>query len=112
MVGALFGARGTGSLAPPQRCLLRLEVSVAPDDLDNIAEREDKGHAADEIAYEGDCRKCTCDHAAGGRHGVAVLAVSDHARDRAPCKGTRHQRDANNTAHEGSGKRQTSDRDN
>lgn len=33
--------------------LLRLEVSVAPDDLDNIAEREDKGHAADEIAYEG-----------------------------------------------------------
>ena len=47
--------------------LLGLEVGVAPDDLDNVAEREDKGHAADEIAYEGDCRKRACDHAAGAK---------------------------------------------
>lgn len=37
--------------------LLRLEVGVAPDDLDDVAEHKDKGHTADEIAYEGDCRK-------------------------------------------------------
>ena len=47
-----------------------------------------------------------------GRHGVTVLAVSDHAGDRAPRKGARHQRDADDAAQEGSGKRQASDRDN
>ncbi|EBA39055.1 hypothetical protein COLAER_01919 [Collinsella aerofaciens ATCC 25986] len=33
------------------------------------------------------------------------MAVSDHAGDRAPRKGVRHQCDADNAAHEGSGKR-------
>ena len=131
MVGALFGARGQVTLHHHKGAwplcgdwllgggefwrvsrLLRLEVGVAPDDLDDVAEHKDKGHAADEAAYEGKPREGACDYATSGCHGVAVLAVSDHARDRAPCKGTRHQRDANNTAHEGSGKRQTSDRDN
>ena len=92
--------------------LLRLEAGVAPDDLDDVAEHKDEGHAADEVAYEGKTREGACDHAAHSRHGVAVLAVSDHARDRAPRKGARHQCDANNTAQEGSGKRETSDRDN
>ena len=92
--------------------LLRLEVGVAPDDLDNVAEHKDKGYAADEVTYEGKPREGACDYAAHGCHGVAVLVVSDHAGDRAPRKGTRHQRDADNAAQEGSGKRQTSDRDN
>ena len=30
-----------------------LEAGVAPDDLDNVAEHKDKGHAADEVADEG-----------------------------------------------------------
>ena len=82
------------------------------DDLDDVAECKDEGHAADEVAYEGDCRKRARGDATYGRHGETVLAVSDHAGDRTPRKGTRHQRDADNAAQEGSGKRQTSDRDN
>lgn len=92
--------------------LLGLEVGVAPDDLDDVAERKDEGYAADEITYEGDCRKRARGHAARGCHGVAVLVVSDHAGNGAAREGTRHQRDTNNAAQEGSGKRQTSDRDN
>ena len=38
--------------------------------------------------------------------------MSDHASDRAPRKGTRHQRDADDAAQEGSGKRQAGNRDN
>lgn len=89
-----------------------LEVGVAPDDLDNVAEHKDKGHAADEVADEGKSREGACGDAAHGCHGVAVLVVSDHAGDYAPRKGARHQRDADNAAQEGSGKRQTSDGDN
>ena len=92
--------------------LLRLDAGVAPDDLDDVTEHKDKGHAADEVTYEGKPREGACDYAAHGCHGVAVLVVSNHAGDRAPRKGTRHQRDADNAAQEGSGKRQTSDRDN
>ena len=91
---------------------LWFEVGVAPDDLDDVAECKDEGHAADEVAYEGDCRKHARGDAAHGCHGVAVLVVSDYAGDCAPRKGTRHQRDADNAAQEGSGKRQASDRDN
>ena len=92
--------------------LLGLEVGVAPDDLDNVAEHKDKGHAADEVADEGKSCEGACGHTADGCHGVAVLVVSDHAGDRAPRKGARHQRDADNAAQEGSGKRQAGNRDN
>lgn len=53
-----------------------------------------------------------CGHTADGCHGVAVLVVSDHAGDCAPRKGGGDQRDADNAAQEGSGKRQAGDRDN
>ena len=56
-----------------------LEMGVAPDDLDNVAEHKDKGHAADEVADEGKSREGTCGDAAHGGHDVAVLVVSDHA---------------------------------
>ena len=78
--------------------LLRLDAGVAPDDLDDVAEHKDKGHAADEAAYEGKPCEGACGDATHGCHGVAVLVVSDHADDRTPRKGTRHQRDADNAA--------------
>ena len=87
-------------------------MGVAPDDLDDVTEREDESYAADEVADERDCREHARDYAADGCHGVAVLAVSDHARDSTAREGCRDQRDTDNAAHEGSSKRQTCDRDN
>ena len=92
--------------------LLGLEAGVAPDDLDNVAEHKDKGHAADEVADEGKSREGTCGDTADGCHGVAVLVMSDHAGDCAARKSGGDQRDADNAAQEGSGKRQASDGDN
>ena len=37
---------------------------------------KDKGHAADEAAYEGKPREGACDYATNGCHGVAVLVLS------------------------------------
>ena len=79
-------ARGVGGL-------LRFEVGVTPDDLDEIAKRKDEGYAADKVAHEGECRKGPGDGAADGCHGIAVLFVPDHARDRGARKGRGDQRD-------------------
>ena len=86
-------------------------MGVAPDDLDGVAEREDEGYTADKVAHKRKCRECARDDTAHGGHGVAVLVVSDHARDRGARKCRRDQSDADDAAHEGGGERQACNRD-